>query len=506
MPAPIRPGSPQPVAPSGPATPAAPAAPATPAAPANPAWGAGGTPRPADAFGGAGANVAGRVGDALNRGLSHVGPSSFELVPGRYEAVGLPQLLQQLGSSPQGQAMAEKVLADLKARTGVEVPAEVKAAILANPTAVTRAFELTPDALAGGLAALNAAHKAGKVPAIPPRAELLPRSFDLGNLDALALPRPESHLKELAPGLYQGDLPSAASDAQVKTNRVVAEVLHRLSRNASAASGEKFEVKYAGHTFTRLDNFLEALQRDGYQVDVTFQQRIANFANLKTAVPGTTPPKFVDVPATLMVKTGFVDSTGKEAIVPSAHSEMIVAIRSGPGTKGPKLDADVKFYQGVESTGFFACNVHAEPKWCGRVNHTSLDGARALEAVKLAGLFTDVVGRTAKDLGLYAEGYGLTGVCNDSVAVVHQAMTGTAKEYPLLMKDELLLNELHKRLSDGVRRDDPSYRKLAQAIRDLPSDTKPNATARDRALASMPWPAGQEPFQSSVEARKILGG
>lgn len=511
MPNPLRPGAPAPVAPATtttPTTPAAPSGPASPTGPAAPAWGGGPTPAPASTF--TGPAVAGRVGDALGRGLAQLGPSNFELVPGRYPgAVGLPQVLAQLGASPQGKALVEKLLGDLQARTGVAVPAELKAAILANPAAITRAFELTPAALFDGIAALNAAHKAGKIPPTAPRAELLPRSFDLSrldSLDSLDLPRPESKLKELAPGLFQGDLPSDTSDAQVKTNRVMAEVFHRLSRNASAAAGEKFEVKYGGGTFTRLDEFLKALQRDGYQVDVTFEQRIANFANLKAGVPGTNPPQLVDVPATLMVKTGFVDANGKEAIVPTAHSEMLIALRPGPSTQGPKLSADLKYYQGVDSTGFFARHVHAEPKWCGRVKHAELHGAQALEAVKLAGLFSDVVGQTAKDLGLYAEGYGLTGVCNDSVALVEQAMTGAAHEYPLLMKDEVLLSELKNRLSDLVRRDDPAYRKLGEAIRALPSDVKSGPTTRQRALDSLPWAAGEEPFVSSVDARKILGG
>lgn len=504
MPTPIRPGGPGPVAPTTPSTPAAPTTPATPAAPANPVWGAGGARPPLSTFGG---TVAGTVGTIAAGHLANAGPSNFELAPGRYpDAVGLPQVMAQLSASPQGKAMVEKLLGDLTARTGVPVSPELKAAILQNPAAITRAFELTPGQLFEGIGALNAAHKAGKIPPTPPRENLLPKSFDLGKLDSLDLPRPPQKLKELAPGLYQGSLISDTPDAQVKQNRVMAEVFHRLSRNASAEAGDKFEVKYGSSTFTRLDEFLKALKADGYQVDVTFEQRIANFADLKAAVPGTNPPKFVDVPATLLVKTGFVDQNGKEAIVPSAHSEMLISVKPGPNTKGPKVGADIKYYQGVDSTGFFARHLWQEPKWCGRVKHAELTGDKAMEAVKLAGLFSDVVGKTAKDLGLYAEGYGLTGVCNDSVALIEQAMTGTAHEYPLLMKDEVLLGEIGKRLSDNVRRDDPAYRKLSQAIRDLPSDVRSGPTSRQRALDSLPWEPGKEPFVSSEEARKILGG
>jgi hypothetical protein len=207
-----------------------------------------------------------------------------------------------------------------------------------------------------------------------------------------------------------------------------------------------------------------------------------------------------------MVKTGMVDAMGKEAVVPSAHSEMIISLRAGPNTQGPKLDSDQRYFQGVNGTGFFPAGGFADPKWCGRVNQAELSGDQAMKAINLAGVFTDVVQQSAKKLDLYADGYGVTGVCNDSVAVVEQAMTGKAHEYPLLMKDQTLLGELTRRLGDADKSDDALCQSLKQAINDLPSDMRQNPTSRSRALSSLPWAAGQEPFQSTVDARKILGG
>ncbi len=307
-------------------------------------------------------------------------------------------------------------------------------------------------------------------------------------------------MKQLAPGLFMGDLPSTTSDADLKRNTVMSEVFQRLSGNASVADGQKFEVSYGGKSFTKLDDFLGALKADGYQVNVSFQERIANFANLKTVVPNSNPPQYLDVPAPLMVKTGVVDGTGKEAVVPSSHSEMIISLRSGADTKGPKLDSDQRFFQGVDGTGFFPAGGAANPTWCGHVEQGTLSGDQAMQAVKLAGVFTDVVHQSAQKLNLYADGYGETGVCNDSVAVVEQAMTGKVQEYPLLMKDATLLGELNKRLSDGDKSNDASARMLKKAINDLPSDVRSNSTSRARALASLPWTAGNEPFQSTVDA------
>lgn len=472
-------------------TPAAPTTPATPARPAS--WTGPAGPMPRDAF-----NVVANT-------LRHAGPSNFELVPGRYpDAVPLTTVLGAIGASPQGQAALGKVLDELKGKTGVEVPAEVRSAVLSNPAALTKAMELTPGQLSNGIGALNTAYQAGKIKKGEPAPLLLPQHFDLGQLDQVDAPRPRSELKELAPGLFQGDLPSATSDQQVKRNRVMAEVFGRLSNNASLPEGEKFSVTHGGKQFTKLDDFARQLKADGYEVNVTFDQRIANFSNLKTVVPGSTPPKFLDVPAPLMIRTGLKDALGQEAVVPAVHSEMIVSIKAGPNARGPKFDADLKFYQGVSGTGFFPCNVHADPSWCGRSTKDSLSGAKALEAISVAGAFTDVVNTTARAKNLYADGYGITGVCNDSVAVVQQALTGHADAYPLLMKDEVLYGALKERLNDADKADDPAYQAIRKAMRELPSDVRHNDSQKARALASLPWAAGQEPFVSSENARRIL--
>jgi hypothetical protein len=474
----------------------------TPARPQGWTPGASTTPRRPQVPPAVTAAVTGRVTDALR----HTGPSSYELLPNRYPgAIGLPQVLHGLANSPQGGAAATKLLEKLQQQTGVTVPPEVLAQVKQNPAALTKALEVTPGQMSTGIAGLNAAYKAGKVKNPAPRENLLPAKFDLAKMGELDVPRPKSELKEIAPGLFTGDVASTASDAQVKQNQVMSEVFQRLSRNPTAAAGEQFEVTLNGKAYTSMEGFLGGLKDAGYDVSVRFDSRIANFAALKAAVPGTQPPQLVDVPAPLMVKTGITDALGKEAVVPAAHSEMMVFIKGGPDARGPALDATTRYYQGTSGTGFFPADVHAEPEWVGRVSSPVLKGAEAMKAVGLAGAFTDVVEDTAKRLNLYADGYGITGVCNDSVAVVQQAVTGNASQYPLLMNDSVLLGELQRRLSDGDRTGDATYRSLKKAIGELPSDARPNPSAARRALQSIPWESGREPFQSTVDARRILG-
>ncbi len=494
MPAPIRPGSAV-VSPTATPTPSSPAAEAPPA------------PRVPDAFTESGPAPAGAAGTVdLASMLGQAAPDPYALIPGRFpDAVSLPDALAAFGASPERKAAVAQLLDGFQQKTGVRVPDAVRDAVLLNPSLLTRALPVTMQALKAGIDAVNLAYRSGQLPQVEPRQHRLPRHFDFADLASLSIPRPEATMKQIAPGLYQGDLPSPLSDAEVKQNLVMAEVLDRLAGNAGLPEAERFRVTYGGRTFTRLDNFLDALREAGHEVTVTFEQRIANFANLKTKVPGS--DAWLDVPAPLMVKTGVTSPEGREAVVPASHAEMIIRIRRGPEAQGSGIDAEVRYFQGVTQTGFFAGGTFAEPRWLGRVRHGEpLEGARALEAVKLAGLFTDVVRDAARSLNLYAEGYGITGVCNDSVAIVQQAITGSTQMYPLFMRDDILLPELTRRLEDRDRRDDPAYRRLADAVRALPSDFERGPTTAERARSSLPWEPGHEPFFSTVEARRILGG
>jgi hypothetical protein len=283
----------------------------------------------------------------------------------------------------------------------------------------------------------------------------------------------------------------------------MAEILDRLAQNATAATGNVFTVEHGGRTSTTLDDFLAALVADGYTVDAVVTHRIADFCALKTKAPDG---RILDVPAAALVKTGIKDKDGNEAIVPGVHSEIVFRIRSSATTTGAKIDADVKWYQGVSGTGFFPCDIMRKSPWTGMVESARLDQPQALRAAALAGVFADVVVDASDRKRLANDGYGITGVCNDSVAVVEQAVLGRNTAYPLLMRDKELLPEIDRRLSNADADTTAKLQALRAAIVAVPSDDRKNASAAQRALASIPWPAGQEPFASTQEARRILAG
>jgi hypothetical protein len=416
-------------------------------------------------------------------------------IPG---TVSLSEVLSQLPDTSEGRDAVRQVLEELTERTGLEVPEPILEAALDNPVLLQRALEVTPKAMSEALRTVN-----GKLSPNPDSAQatkrVLPKHFDFSTFASLKIERPPTKLTPIVGSLLIGDLPSRISTWELKHNIVFAEVFDRLAKNDPARPAENFSVTFAGKTHTDVTSFAQGLAVEGYDVVIEFDARISNFLRLKVPDPRK-PGAYLDVPATVMVKTGVRDANGHEAVVPAGHSEMRVSIRPGDRTIGVGFSADLRFFQGMSGIGFFPQNVVADPPWLGRLHHTGMPlvGEQAMKSLSLAGTLTKLIERAASRDGLRNNGYGITGVCNDSVAVVQQAVLGQVDQYPLLMEDGALDEELARHA--GQR----DYELLAAAIRSSPTDIWPDASVKRRALASIPWKRGEDVFASTARARAIL--
>lgn len=448
--------------------------------------------------------------------------TSYDWNPARpVDAVPLTPILDQLANSEDGRKVAAQIAKDVHTATGIPGTEALAQQALANPRVLTEGLIVTPGQLSGGLSAL--ATMKGHTP-VGTGTFRLPQKFDLDELGSIpyenpfklpAKPGPDGKpplpgetdaLKMLAPGLWRGSLPGKLSDAQAKRNTVVAEVFDRLSSNANKADGDKFEVEFRGTTYSSVPDFMKGLREAGYEVSATFRTRTADFGDLKAGEPGKVQP----LAAPMMLKTGVKDAKGNEAIVPVPHSELVVNIKSPNGAE-PNLDSKIRFFQGIDGIGFFPADIWHEGTWMGGVNRETVTGDQAQKAVEVAAGLTGLVEQAAINQKLYTEGYGLTGVCNDSIAIVQQAVLGKVNEWPLLMKDDLLLKELAKQPPSEMRNI------LERAIRETPNDVKtnllgtpgtatPNADTRRRILASIAYADGMAPWTRTEEARKILKG
>lgn len=439
---------------------------------------------------GAGATVEGSVPRA----------SIFDLVDGYPGTVGLPQALRQVlrqMSDSQAETTIRRIIGDFEAVTGVKLAESVVNAVIASPDSLTSFFKLTPKQMSQGFLAINMRNNDEPVESPNFR---LPKNFNFGTIDSVVVERPVYEVKEIAPGLLRGSTVSNLDDEAAKQNIVLAEVFDRLGGNANPR-GERFSVNYNGVEYRRIDTFVRALVDAGHEVEATVSHRIANFAELKTrAADGT----LLDVPAPLFVRTGIVDENGEEAVVPAVHFELIFSIKPGPNVNGQAIAGDIRWFQGASATGFFPVGLAEVPAWLGSNLSEPITGDKALSALQLAGLLSDVINDAARDQDLAAAGYGVTGVCNDTVAIIQHALFGRTTAYPLLMQDETLTDKLQQRLSDDDPRDDQLYMRLLDSIVAVPSDTVMQPDAADRALASFPWVEGTEVFKSSIAARRIL--
>jgi hypothetical protein len=448
---------------------------------------------------------------------SPAGPSLLELRPGiQPDAVSLPTILRQMAHTPHIDALIDRLVAEVSSTYGIQVPPALIAAARANPERIVDLLAFSPRQMRTGFDALHARHRLTSATTTTPsssststaqpshtKSRQLPQHVDTSTLGALPIVRSPGDLTEVAPGLWRGDVPNVGlSDAHAARNIALAEIVDRLADNAGQAAADHFVVTHLGQRFSSLPTFIEALQRDGYSIEATFTHRVADFAALKTRAPDGT---LLDVPLAAMVKTGVKDAAGREAVLPSVHSEVVFSIRAGAQSTPPALEGDIKWYQGVPNTGFFPCETMRKSTWTGSSTAATLATPDAVRAMTMAAVLADVIQDVARHEGLAMSGYGVTGVCNDSVAIVQQAMTGRVTAYPLFMRDALLLTEIDRRLKGGASGvESDALRSVRAAIVAVPSDERRNATSTQRALASIPWPTGRAPLSSAELAREIL--
>jgi len=425
----------------------------------------------------------------------------FALVPGAYpDTVSLPDVIRGLKNESAIEKLANRIKEYVKQAVGIELVLPRIAAIKADPERLTDMLQFSLEDMAAGRRLLLSGDIRFNQPA--QGQSQLPQSFDYANRGTVPLTLPTTDLKELvADELYQGwprDL--SVPDAVCRANTILSEVFERLSANLHLAQDQRFTVLYRGVPYQALDAFITALVSAGHEITAEVRHTVANFTGLHArGSDGALHP--VAFPA--FAGTGILDSQQEEAVLPMFHSEIVYRVRPTHAAPGEAIEADVLFYQGVVRMGFYSAGCAVSPAWVGSKVSDRLDQATAIKALDLTGHFTSVIRVAAEKAKLSVHGYAVLGVCNDSVAIIQQAVHGKVSSWPLFMIDELVLPELDQRLAAG--QDVAIYQALRQAVESSPSDASDNPTIRERALISIPWESGYEPFLSTIDARRILG-
>ncbi len=407
--------------------------------------------------------------------------------------------IADVAGSPAGRAALRKVLSRVAAETGGALePRDVEQVVrdpgrLLDKTTVSvgelvRAFRTAGTARRSGIVAPD-------VPEDPPK---LGSSFDLGRLDdpPAAVSGEVPPLRDLGEGLFHGDEPAGLDPKDVRRRRALAETFDRPS-----TGGDGFEVKYAGKTHRDLPSLLRAAAADGHEVEVRIEQAAANFGDLHVKGPDG---KLRDVATPLWVRSGVRDARGEEAIIPAPHSGLEISIRATDRTRGPRLDGELSFDQGPGGIRFYPAGLTKGQSWVGGRVLETWKGDKAIEALSIASRWRGAVVEAAREGRLPAGGYGTTGVCNDSAAVIQHALTGRTTIYPLTMQDDAVVPVLRRRIERSA---DPIDRTLIRTVEALPSDDRPDGTAAARALASIAYASDERtPWRRADNARRILEG
>jgi hypothetical protein len=279
-------------------------------------------------------------------------------------------------------------------------------------------------------------------------------------------------------GVVAGDLPDPKLAPLHGESERLAAVLNRMAMNGyaedAAGSGAKvgtLTAEMEGQRADSVEGLVGLLTAAGHTVVVRDRRYFANFGHLHyrdgSSERDVAMPFWIDTEL-------WVPGTMRSLSVPVSHTELEIAVA------GPQVNAVLAFYFGVDGKAEFRTTDLKNQAWVmGRTAHT-YSGDLAVVAMRLMGAEVRAWEQAhVENPALAFGGYYTLGVCQDSVAVVEEKLTGEVTLYPLTAEA--------KYFSGGWE--------VASLLDKLPSDRDGRAAGVDRILGTLPVEsAGEIPF------------
>ncbi len=226
----------------------------------------------------------------------------------------------------------------------------------------------------------------------------------------------------LMDGVVRGDGADPQRAPLHSESQRLAEVMNRLALNGH--DGNQLEgvaamtATLGGNVVKTPEDLVRALQATGHQVTIADARYFANFGHLHYEGNDVMMPFWVDAEV-------LVPGTDRTLKVPVAHAEYEWLVR------GPKINADVSFYFGIDGKAEFRTMDTLDQAWVmGRHAH-EYRGSDAVEVTRLTGLLTLAYAHEHLDHPkLPFGGYYALGVCQDGIAAIEQKMTGASTLFP----------------------------------------------------------------------------
>ena len=269
----------------------------------------------------------------------------------------------------------------------------------------------------------------------------------------------EGIVSNLGRGVIRGDGANPRLAPLRAESQRIADVLNRLSLNALDGA-PKAAAELDGKKATTPEALIQTLMNSGHTVVVWDARYFANFGHFHYNGHDVMMPFWVST----QIK---IPGTNRTLLVPVSHAEYEWEIR------GPKINADVSWYFGVDGKAEFRTMDTLDQPWVlGRHAH-EYRNADAIEVTRLTGAMSVAYmhqhhARPTLPFG----GYYALGVCQDSVAAIEKKMTGHATLFP--------------NTADGALFDDPRDAEVNALLEAIPKDRNGRPPEPERIFGSLP--------------------
>ncbi|KAJ8901735.1 hypothetical protein NDN08_003941 [Rhodosorus marinus] len=342
----------------------------------------------------------------------------------------------------------------------------------------------------------------------------------------LKTPQPNPLSDAFFPGLYLGMSPGVEhryDQREIIVNRLICQILNRLASNAYPTGlidpedgvPGPFAVQMTEQSPKLLspEALLAALVESGHSVSGGIFTNITAFGiNLSTKKADGT---WADVPVAIPIRTGVrtlnddlrVETTEISNLIP--HSAFFV------DCTGPLLDFRSEFFQGID--GFTGWNA---PPFVLKYyqNHPEINALHGIwsfedmiSGVKHASHIMNIYNYIATKWNLPVGGYGYSGVCLDSVALVQHSVKGETTVFPIMIGGGVKV-EIAQAIQDffdhvsaaGQNEYKSIMRRIVSSLRQLPCDVlvEPHEL-EDACIRMMKTIPEKSPFKVCVDARNM---
>ena len=295
----------------------------------------------------------------------------------------------------------------------------------------------------------------------------------------------EGIVTRLGPNTVRGDGPNQLASEHPDSQRL-ADAMNRLAVN-SLDGASPFAVILAGSSVSTPEALIAALTASEHQVTVIDARYFANFGHLHYKDQDVMMPFWIDTSFAVPGTGGLAGWGARPLLVPVSHAEYEWIIRSPKdgSARGPKINADISYYFGIDGKSEWRTMDTLDQAWVlKRVAHT-YTGTQALEVTRLTGLLTIAyVHQHQRRPDLPFGGYYALGVCQDGVAAIEERMTGSSTLFP--------------NTADAALFDDPRDAEVNKLIAAIPKDRGGDPPEPGRIFGSLPAEPGPDGSFSAI--------